>query len=562
MNSIRIETEIGGARFHRAWHVINVPQVQKATVIFAPILSRILFVLCIISRLAFCGDQVIAQDDVQKLADRIDELIARKWAKNRVVPASASDDSEYLGRVWLDIAGKIPTAAEAQDFLDDTAIDKRRRIVDELLDGPNYVVNWSNVWRRVLIPEADSDVNIRFMLPGFEGWLRQQLDENKSYDDFVREILTTPVSGVNPYQDQNGLSPFAYYQSKEIKPENLAASTSRMFLGIRIECAQCHDHPFDTWKRKDFWGYATFFAAMQRQPGGNGFLGQLQELFVQQTLTVPDTNEVVNATYLTGVSPQIPSGSSARLTLADWVTSGDNPYFARTAANRVWGHFFGTGIVDPVDDFSESNPPSHPELLDLLARELVEHDFDLKFLMRAITASRTYQLTSSVRSADTAAEPWLFSRMAVKGMTAEQLYDSIAQAVGTHETFDTTLQARFAVTGRSQFVEQFSDSRSGPTERQTSVLQALAMMNGGMITRATDLESSRTFAGIIAYPGFDTARRIEALFLSTLHRRPLPDELDRFVKYVESNEEESTTKTALSDVFWVLLNSSEFSLNH
>lgn len=171
--------------------------------------SRILFVLCVISPLPFCGDPVVAQDDVQKLADLIDELIARKWAENSVVPASASDDSEYLGRVWLDIAGKIPTAAEAQDFLDDTAIDKRRRVVDELLDGPNYVVNWSNVWRRVLIPEADSDFNIRYMLPGFEAWLRQQLDENASYDDFVREILTTPVSGVNPYQSQNGLTPFA-----------------------------------------------------------------------------------------------------------------------------------------------------------------------------------------------------------------------------------------------------------------------------------------------------------------------------------------------------------------
>lgn len=200
-----------------------------------------------------------------------------------------------------------------------------------------------------------------------------------------------------------------------------------------------------------------------------------------------------------------------------------------------------------------------------MAKELVEHDFDLKFLMRAITASRTYQLSSSigpVSSGATAAEPWLFSRMAVKGLTAEQLYDSIAQAVGIHETFDTTLQARFAVTGRSQFVEQFSDSRSGPTERQISVLQALAMMNGGMITTATDLESSRTLAGIVAYPDFNTARRIEALFMATLHRRPRPEELDGFLKYVESTEREKTTQSALSDIFWVLLNSSEFSLNH
>ena len=519
--------------------------------------------LVYISWLPFCAEQIVAQDDVQELSEQIDELIAKKCRENGVVPVDLADDAEFLRRVWLDIGGKIPTAADSQDFLEQTNSDKRRQLVDELLNGPNYVVNSTNFWRGVLIPEADSDFNIRFMLPGFEAWLRQRLDENKAYDDIVRELLTTPVAGMNVFQNQNGLTPVAFYQSKEIKPENLAAATSRMFLGIRIECAQCHDHPFDTWKQKDFWGYAAFFAAMQRQQAGNGILGQLQELFSRRTLTVPDTDEVVNATYLTGESPQVPSGSSARITLADWVTSSDNPYFARTAANRIWGHFFGIGIVDPVDDFSDSNPPSHPELLNLLARELVEHDFDLKFLVRAITASRTYQLTSAVRSEDgDAAEAWLFSRMAVKGMTAEQLYDSIAQAVGNHETYEVSQQARFGGTPRSRFVEQFSDSRSGPTERQTSVLQALSMMNGRVITSATDLDSSRTLAGIIGFPGLDNARRIEALFLATLNRRPSPDERKRFLSYVEANDPDRTADSGLSDVFWVLLNSSEFSLNH
>ncbi|MDA1230466.1 MAG: DUF1549 and DUF1553 domain-containing protein, partial [Planctomycetota bacterium] len=499
------------------------------------------------------AQDITAQDDVQKLANRIDELLTQKWTANNIVPATPADDSEFLGRAWLDIAGKIPTAADAQDFLDDTAADKRRQLVNDLLNGPNYVVNWANIWRRILIPEADSDFNTRYMLPSFDAWLRQRLDENTPYDDFVREILTTPVSGVNPYQNSNGLSPFAYYQSKEIKPENLAAATSRMFLGIRIECAQCHDHPFDSWKRKDFWGYATFFAAMQRQQTGTGILGQLQELFNRQTLTVPDTEEVVKATYLTGESPNIATGSSARMTLADWVTSKENPYFARTAANRLWGHFFGIGIVDPIDDFSDANPPSHPELLDLLASELIAHDFDLKFLLRAITASRAYQLTSSIRSPGDTSEPELFSRMAVKGLTAEQFYDSVSQAVGSLETFDTMQQMRFGGTARSKFIEQFSDSRSGPTERQTSVLQALAMMNGQLITSATDLESSRTLAGIIAYPGFDSARRIETLFLSALHRKPRPDELQHFLNYVESSGAEKTTSSALADVFWVLL---------
>lgn len=541
---------------------------------------------CFVAAVALCAftgpvasQQPVTPDDVQELANRIDDLIAEKWSENDVVSASPSDDAEFLRRVWLDIAGKIPTAADSQDFIDNQSQDKRRRVVEELLNGPNYVVNSANFWRAVLIPEADTDFNVRFMLPAFEGWLRQRLDEDKAYDDLVSEILTTPVSGTNTFRNRNTLNPIAFYQSKEIKPENLAAATSRMFLGIRIECAQCHDHPFDTWTQNDFWGYAAFFAAMQREPqrGNNGFLSQLKELFSRRTLTVPGTDEVVKATFLTGETPQIPTGTSARMTLADWMTSKENPYFARTAANRVWGHFFGIGIVDPVDDFSESNPPSHPELLDLLAAELTEHDFDMKFLVRAITASRTYQLTSSVRSSDDDTDPRLFLRMSVKGMTAEQLYASIAQAVGTHETFQESQRGRFrSATTRARFIDEFSDSNNAPTDRQTSVLQALSLMNGELINDATGLQSSRTLAGILDYPGFDNSRRIEALFLATLNRRPRPEELDRFVAYVDSQtagdvskaeEQENKFQTearnkAISDVFWTLLNSSEFSLNH
>ncbi len=544
------------------------------------------FSCCFIAVIGLCltaepsaAEQPLTPDDVQKLANRIDDLIAEKWKENDVVSTSPSDDAEFLRRVWLDVAGKIPTAADSQDFFDDQSSDKRRRVVDELLNGPNYVVNSANFWRAVLIPEADTDFNVQFMLPGFESWLRQRLDEDKAYDDLVREILTMPVSGTNAFRNRNTLNPIAFYESKEIKPENLAAATSRMFLGIRIECAQCHDHPFDTWKQNDFWGYAAFFAAMQREPqrGSNGFLSQLKELFSQRTLTVPGTDEVVKATYLTGESPEIPAGTSARMTLADWMTSKDNPYFARTAANRVWGHFFGIGIVHPVDDFSELNPPSHPKLLDVLASELVKHDFDMKFLVRAITASRTYQLTSSVRSADDVTDPRLFSRMSVKGLTAEQLYASIGQAVGTHETFEESQRGRFqGGTTRARFIEEFSDSNSEPTERQTSVLQALSMMNGRLINDATGLQSSRTLAGILDYPGFDNSRRIETLFLATLNRRPRPDELERFVAYVDSSTAEEPPgkrqpgekqrfekrDKALSDVFWTLLNSSEFSLNH
>lgn len=198
----------------------------------------------IIMTSAFCffaepalGQQQPSADDVQELANQIDDLIAEKWSENDVASAGPSDDAEFLRRVWLDIAGKIPTAADSQDFFENQSQGKRRQVVDELLNGPNYVVNSTNFLRAVLIPEADTNFNVRIMLPAFEGWLRQRLDEDKAYDDLVSEILTTPVSRSNSFRNRNTLNAIAFYESKEIKPENLAAATSRMLLGIRLECA-------------------------------------------------------------------------------------------------------------------------------------------------------------------------------------------------------------------------------------------------------------------------------------------------------------------------------------
>ena len=500
-------------------------------------------------------------ENVQRLANRIDEIIAARWEAAGISPAEQTSDSEFLRRVWLDIAGKIPPAADVQDFLEETSPGKRQRIVEELLTGPNYIMNFTTIWRAVMMPEADTNPQVRFMLPGFDAWLRSRLAADTSYDDLVREILTARVQGMNPYDIRNP-NPVAFYQGKEIKPENLAAATSRMFLGVRIECAQCHDHPFDNWKQKDFWGYAAFFAAMERAPNRDGgFLGQLRELFSRRSLAIPDTGETVEATYLDGQSPNTPSGISLRVTLASWITSKDNPYFAKTAANRLWGHFFGSGIVEPIDDFSDGNPASHPELLDLLADELVKHDFDLKFLMRAITSSRVYQLTSRSPPAEEGTlEPSLFARMAIKGMTAEQLYNSLAQATGMPNTFNP-MQNRSSGTPRQQFIEAFADRGSSPTERQMSVLQALNIMNGQLVGEATRLNQSVTLTAIADFPLFDTGQKIESLFLATLSRKPRADELERFVRYVDSGGTQDDPRAALSDVFWALLNSNEFSVN-
>lgn len=501
---------------------------------------------------------------VQRLADEIDALIADRWNAENVSPAPLADDAEYLRRVYLDIAGKIPSAAEVRRFLEDTSPHKRRDVVEQLLQSPAHLNHFTNKWRSVWMPESTEDFQVRFLIPSFEAWLRGRLASGTTYDKIVREILTLPMTN-----NANGMgmasdgtpTPVAYYQAKQLQPENLAAATSRMFLGIRIECAQCHDHPFDEWKREQFWSFAAFYGGLQRETNGP-VLGIIQELFTKQELTIPDTETTVKPTFLNGSQPVLKFSKSPRKTLADWMTSADNPYFSRAIANRMWGHFFGVGIVEPVDDFSSHNPPSHPELLTRLSAELAAEGFDLRFLIRAITASKTYQL-ASLRTDASQDDPRLFARMAVRGLTSEQLVDSLIQAVGLHEQYNPQAAFAFGGGGPTGELRELFNNQSQPTlNSPTTILQALALMNGQLVGEATDVERSRTLAAIVEYPLFDTAQRIEAMYLTTLSRLPREDELTRLVEYVDSRSASGNPRTALGDVFWSLLNSSEFMLNH
>ncbi|HEY7424953.1 MAG TPA: DUF1549 domain-containing protein, partial [Gemmataceae bacterium] len=313
--------------------------------------------------LAGSGDAPAAtpDKDVAALAAKIDQALAAGWDANKVQPAAQASDAEFVRRVYLDLAGRIPSAAEVRQFLDDKRSDKRQRLVVQLLDGPRYVTHFTNVWRALLLPETTSSLQVQLQAGGFETWLRTKLQQNTPYDALVRELLTAPMGGRgrNPFGGpQNGTpSPVAFYLAKEVKPENLAAAASRLFLGVKIECAQCHNHPFAEWKREQFWSFAAFFAGLQRQGQGD-FVGAGREL------TIPGTERVVQAAFLDGQQPKWKDNTSPRATLAEWMTNKDNPYFARAAVNRAWGYFFGTGIVDPVDEMiGGEHAPSHPELL-------------------------------------------------------------------------------------------------------------------------------------------------------------------------------------------------------
>ena len=280
-------------------------------------------------------------------------------------------------------------------------------------------------------------------------------------------------------------------------------------------------------------------------------------------IKMPNSDKVIQARFLDGKKPVWKKDVPTRVALAEWMTAPDNPYFARAAVNRVWAHLFGVGIIDPPDDLREDNPPSHPELLDALAKAFVEHHYDLQYLIRAITASKTYQRTSAVDGP--ADDPRLFTRMSVKGLTAEQLYDSLAVATGFADESGADEGANgafFAGGPRAEFLAKFNNVADRRTETQTSILQALSLMNGRITADATHVTRSRTLAGIIDSPFMSERQKLDALYLSALGRPMRDDEAERLVAYVKKGGPDGDGRKALADVFWVLLNSSEFIFNH
>lgn len=499
--------------------------------------------------------------DPAELAARIDRHIEAGWKAAGVKAADLADDAEFLRRVYLDLAGRIPHVAEVRQFLDDPDPNKRRKVVERLLASPGYVNHFANVFRSAWLPELETAAELAFTAQGFDSWIRARLAENAPYDRMVRELLTVPVvtSRRQPAASPEArmeATPIGFFLGKEGKPENLAAATARMFLGIRLECAQCHNHPTAQWKQEQFWSYAAFFAGLQM---GNPL--ELREVSGQRELVIPNTQTVVGPVYLDGRLPDQRDRSNSRELLAEWITNRDNPYFSKAAVNRLWEHFFGIGLVDPVDDMEPENPPSHPELLDELAAQFSASGFDLKFLIRAIVWSTTYQ-RSSVQTDTGQDDPRLFARMSLRGLTPEQIVDSLAVAVGISSEPEPSNPFISRPTLRSELLARFRGGTARRIETQTSILQALALMNGPLVSEATDVEKSRTLAAVIDAPFLDVRDKVETLFLAALSRRPTEAEAKRFVGYVESGGATGDPHKALADVFWVLLNSGEFLLNH
>ena len=496
--------------------------------------------------------------DAAALARRIDDLLAVRLREKGVPPAPLSDDAEFIRRVFLDLAGGIPSIIDVRDFLDDTRPNKRRIWVDLILDGTKpsrkgmrsdkddaFTQHFANVWRAWILSRVNSE-NAAALAPTMETWLRERLKANMPYDRIVRELIASP--------GDNGGSPSVFYQVNEFKPENLAASASRLFLGIKLECAQCHDdRSGGSWSQGQFWSFAAFFA------GANPQNGQVTD---KREIDIPGKKKTARARFLDDVEPDWKSGANPRAVLSDWLVSAKNPYFARAAVNRLWSYFFGAGLTDPIDEQGAHNPPSHPELLDLLADQFAEHKFDLKYLIRALVASQAYQRTS-VGNHPGQDDPRLFARMVIRGLSAEQLFDSLAEATEYEDNSPPGMN-RFGnpenQSPRQKFLSRFAH-QDKPTEAPTSILQARYLMNGSFVAERTSLEQNKTLATLADQTGADS-KRLDSLFLTVLSRKPTVAESKRFLAYYQRGGPSGDRRKALADIFWALLNSAEFRLNH
>lgn len=496
--------------------------------------------------------------EARALAARIDHHLEAGWKRAGVTPAAAVADTAFLRRLTLDLTGLIPTTAEVRAFLQDTAPDKRARAVERLLSGPGYVRRFTDYWRVRWLGQADPE-RLAPQVADFAGWLRLHLRNNTPYDQMVRELLTSEPGAGSPAAEsavEGRPSPRAFRIVHDASPESQAGITARLFLGLNIDCAQCHNHPFARWSREQFWEFAAFFAAPTARDKGTD----------QLALTIPGTEQTVLPRYLTGTRPQLPqplTATSSRATLARWMSTTDNPYFARNAVNRLWAAFFAQGLVEPLDDLSGAVPPSHPELLDELTGAFVASGYDLKYLIRAFTLSRAYQLSSALGEGQTdSSAQQVWNRMPVRPLTGEQFYDSLLLATGLPSVAGNTAGA-YSPTGggRQEFLTRFARAEAGD-DGQRTILQALLLMNGRLVAEATNPEKSQTLRAVLTAPFLDEGGQIEALYLATLSRSPTVVERELVESHLRQNVPQRGRQRALADVFWMLLNSTEFSVNH
>jgi hypothetical protein len=490
----------------------------------------------------------------------IDEKLRSRWKELGLAPSPLADDAEFLRRLFLDALGTLPTPDEIKRFLADDRPDKRNRIIDAVLQRPEFVDFWTLKWGDWLRINRDL-VSYKGMW-AYHGWLRQAVRANRGVDAMVRELLTA--------QGSNFTEGPVNYSLTARNPEDLGEATAQLFLGVRMQCARCHHHPFEKWSQEDYCGLAAFFAQFGTKAGklSDPSSGSDTIVFVRGfgEITHPRMDRHVPPRGLDG--PPVPPGGDRRKALAEWLTAPDNAFFARNMANRYWAAVMGRGLVEPVDDLRATNPPSNPALLDALADDFIRHGYDARHLLRTIFASRAYQLGSRATPANAAdAVNAHFTRRTPRRLTAEQLADALDAATGTRESYPNLPPGTRAIQLPDTRVRSYLLDVFGRPGRQAvcdcergtqpNLAQALHLLNGDALNRKIDAPDGRVVRLVRA--GVLESQLIKELYLATLSRLPDSEEMARARRWLA---EAPTPREGAGDLLWVLLNCREFLFNH
>ena len=510
-----------------------------------------------VSRLTVPYSQSVAADAYARFEPKnyIDRLVLEKWRKLGLTPSPSASDAEFIRRASLDAIGTLPTPQEVRDFLADTSPDKRDKLVDRLLERPEYAVYWAQQWGDILRNKQGDSAQKPNSLK-FAEWLRKAFAQNMPFDQFARALIA--VSG--KLDDQPQMDWYRQLNSNEYRVED----TSQVFLGMRVACAHCHNHPFERISQNDYWQFAAYFAKVDAMSYGTVKTVALKN---DGEVKNPRTGQTMAPKPFGGVQCDFVKGQDPRQKLVDWMVAKDNPYFARAIANRIWAHYLKRGLVEAVDDQRATNPPTNPALLDALAADLREHGFDLKQLTKDVMRSRVYGL-SSQPTAGNAADTQNYARHYPQRLSPHVLMDAIGAATGLPEKFHEFPEAKRAIelpneAQQNDFLDIFGRSRRDTpcvceTRIEPNLSQVLYLMFAPEIETA--LANPAGTVARLAKEKKATADEVTELYLKTVSRPPTPDELHEALDLVEAAKPKQ--QQALEDVLWTLLNSKEFLFNH
>lgn len=466
-----------------------------------------------------------------ELAAWIDARLEAVWrAKNLPVRPVASDEI-FLRRIYLELTGSIPSVAEARDFLESPSSGKRERLIQSLLDDKRFAEHQARIWARTMAPAG----NTRGPL---ENWLKSEFKMNTPFDQTAKALLT--ATG-----DANTATPASFYSAVGNTPERLAEAVARSLMGVRLGCAQCHNHPLASWKKEHFWGLAAFFS-------GTGAVGGRVSDGTATRITPTDSNQEYEAKFLQGPAPQFTEGRKPRAVLADWIVTSENPYFAANVVNRVWQDLCGSGLVSTIDDLDTLEAEERKLILDDLAAKFAASGYNLRWLIEGICLSRAYQRASAASiESGSAMRP-------VRTLSPDQVFAALDQSLSLRK--GRTLSPRYTQEGQTLMAQLEAARGSTPTDYKAGIPQALLLMNGSLVTQATTLEDSLTLRAVIEAPFLKDAEKLDTLFLAAYSRLPRTDERERFLKIVKAKPDAKSQRQAYANIFWAMLNSPEFVL--